>query len=54
MYFYSTKHIPQDLLFVELRLEEKRVSTGALQALDNVLVVQTKVWKSGWVPVQYA
>ena len=30
---------------------KKRVSTGALRALDDPSEIQTKIWKSGWVPV---
>ena len=37
-------------LIIESFWAKKRVSTGALEALDDPLVVQTKFWKSGWVP----
>ena len=29
----------------------KRMSTGALDALNDLLIVLTKIWKNGWVPV---
>ena len=38
-------------LIIESLWTKKRVSTGALGALDDPLVVQTKIWKSCWVPV---
>ena len=34
-------------LIIESLWEEKRVSTGALRALDDPVVVQTKIWKGG-------
>ena len=38
-------------LIIESFWGENRVSTGALGALDSSLVVQTKIWKHGWLPV---
>ena len=38
-------------LIIESLWAKKRVSTGALRALDDQPVVQTKIWKRGWVPV---
>ena len=38
-------------LIIESLWANKRVSTGALGALDDPLIVHTKIWKSGWVPV---
>ena len=37
-------------LIIESFWAKKPVSTGALEALDDPLVVQTKFEKSGWVP----
>ena len=41
-------------LIIESHWAKKRVSTGALGALDDPPVVQTKNWKRGWVPVGIA
>ena len=38
-------------LIIESRRTNKQVSTGAHGALDDRCVVQTKIWKSGCVPV---
>ena len=38
-------------LLIESLCAENRVSTWALGALDDQLVVQTKIWKTGSVPV---
>ena len=38
-------------LIIESLWTKNRVSTGALGALDDPLVVQTKIWKSVWVCV---
>ena len=38
-------------LIIESFWEKIPVSIGALGALDDLFVVQTKIWKSGWVPV---
>ena len=34
-------------LIIESLWAKKRVSTGALRALDDPVVVQTKIWKGG-------
>ena len=36
-------------LIIRSLLAEKRVSTGALGALDDLPVVQTKIWKRSWL-----
>ena len=41
-------------LIIESLWTKNRVSTGALGALDDPFVVQTKIWKSSWVPVDNA
>ena len=38
-------------VIIESLWAKKQVSTGALVALDDLLVVQTKIWNSGCVPV---
>ena len=40
-------------LIIESIWTKKRVSTGALWALDDPLEVQTKIWKSVQVPVDH-
>ena len=38
-------------LIIESHWAKKWVSTGALEALDDPFVVQIKIWKTNWVPV---
>ena len=38
-------------LIIESLWARKWVSTGALEALDDPLVVQMKIWTTDWVPV---
>ena len=38
-------------LIIESLWAKKWVSTGALEALDDTIVVQMKIWKTDWVPV---
>ena len=47
----QTSQIPKDLEFLNRLRATTRMSTGALGALDDPLVFQTNVFKSGSVPV---
>ena len=49
--YLSKKSASAGPLIIELPLVGKWVSTTALEALDDPLVVKTKIWKDLWVPV---
>ena len=47
----STITTTVESLIIESLRTKKWVSTGAIGVLDDLLVVKTKIWESGWVPL---